>query len=151
MKVDSNNAATGIEPSPKKIRMESEDQDLLLIAKLSENATIPTRGSDKAAGYDLYSAEVNQILILCRIFSLSLFQDTSIPARGKGLVKTDIQIKVPHGTYGRVAPRSGLAWKHHIDIGAGVVDEDYRGNVGKFHYISVNVAFNICYCRCGDV
>ena len=64
MKVDSNNAATGIEPSPKKIRMESEDKDLLLIAKLSENATIPTRGSDKAAGYDLYSAEVNQILIL---------------------------------------------------------------------------------------
>lgn len=26
--------------------------------------------------------------------------------------------------------RSGLAWKHHIDIGAGVVDEDYRGNIG---------------------
>ena len=60
MKVDSNNAATGIEPSPKKIRMESEDKDLLLIAKLSENATIPTRGSDKAAGYDLYSAEVTR-------------------------------------------------------------------------------------------
>ena len=47
-------------------------------------------------------------------------------------MKTDLQIKVPHGTYGRVAPRSGLAWKHHIDIGAGVVDEDYRGNVGEF-------------------
>ncbi len=30
-----------------------------------------------------------------------------------------------------MAPRSGLAWKNHIDIGAGVVDEDYRGNVGK--------------------
>ena len=59
-------------------------------------------------------------------------QDATIPARGKGLVKTDLQIKVPHGTYGRVAPRSGLAWKHHIDIGAGVVDEDYRGNVGEF-------------------
>ena len=56
MKVDSNTAATGIEPSPKKLRVEAEDQ--LLIAKLSENATIPTRGSDKAAGYDLYSAEV---------------------------------------------------------------------------------------------
>jgi len=126
MKVDSNNAATGIEPSPKKIRMESEDQDLLLIAKLSENATIPTRGSDKAAGYDLYSAE-----------------DTSIPARGKGLVKTDIQIKVPHGTYGRVAPRSGLAWKHHIDIGAGVVDEDYRGNVGVVMFNHADAAFEV--------
>ena len=30
-----------------------------------------------------------------------------------------------------MAPRSGLAWKNHIDIGAGVVDEDYRGNVGE--------------------
>ena len=30
-----------------------------------------------------------------------------------------------------MAPRSGLAWKQHIDIGAGVVDEDYRGNVGE--------------------
>ena len=64
------------------------------------------------------------------IFSLS--QDTEVPARGKGLVKTDIQIKVPSGTYGRIAPRSGLSWKNHIDIGAGVVDEDYRGNVGEF-------------------
>ena len=37
--------------------------------------------------------------------------------------------QVPHGTYGRVAPRSGLAAKHFIDTGAGVIDEDYRGNV----------------------
>ena len=59
-------------------------------------------------------------------------QDIEVPARGKGLVKTDIQIKVPSGTYGRIAPRSGLSWKNHIDIGAGVVDEDYRGNVGQF-------------------
>ena len=58
-------------------------------------------------------------------------QDATISARGKGLVKTDLQIRVPHGTYGRVAPRSGLARKNHIDIGAGVVDEDYRGNVGE--------------------
>merc|ERR1712025_198309 len=96
-----------------KLKLDDAASDRLLVATLSENATIPTRGSARAAGYYLYSAE-----------------DLSIPARGKGLVKTDIQIKVPHGTYGRVAPRSGLAWKNHIDIGAGVVDEDYRGNVG---------------------
>jgi dUTP pyrophosphatase len=34
------------------------------------------------------------------------------------------------GCYGRIAPRSSLAWKNHIDVGAGVVDADYRGNVG---------------------
>ena len=56
--------------------------------------------------------------------------DTIIPARGKELVKTGLSIKLPHGTYGRVAPRSGLAWKNFIDTGAGVIDEDYRGEVG---------------------
>lgn len=43
---------------------------------------------------------------------------------------TDLAVEVPAGCYGRVAPRSGLAAKHHIDVGAGVIDEDYRGNVG---------------------
>ena len=56
--------------------------------------------------------------------------DCVIPARGKGIAKTDLSISIPSGTYARVAPRSGLAVKHFIDTGAGVVDEDYRGNVG---------------------
>ncbi|XP_023672961.1 deoxyuridine 5'-triphosphate nucleotidohydrolase isoform X1 [Paramormyrops kingsleyae] len=86
---------------------------VLKFARLSENATIPTRGSTKAAGYDLYSA----------------YEYTLAPM-DKALVKTDIQIAVPPGCYGRVAPRSGLAAKNFIDVGAGVVDEDYRGNVG---------------------
>lgn len=46
------------------------------------------------------------------------------------MVKTGLQIAIPPGTYARVAPRSGLAVKHFIDTGAGVVDEDYRGEVG---------------------
>ena len=70
-------------------------------------------GSARSAGYDLRSA-----------------YDCVVPAMGKAIVKTDIQIRVPEGTYGRIAPRSGLAAKHHIDVGAGVVDEDYTGNVG---------------------
>lgn len=53
-----------------------------------------------------------------------------IPAQGKAIVPTDISIAVPEGTYGRVAPRSGLAVKHFLDVGAGVIDEDYRGPVG---------------------
>ncbi|KAL1007560.1 hypothetical protein UPYG_G00088380 [Umbra pygmaea] len=86
---------------------------VLKFAKLSEHATAPTRGSAKAAGYDMYSA-----------------YDYNIGPLDKAIVKTDIQIAVPSGYYGRVAPRSGLAAKHFIDVGAGVVDEDYRGNVG---------------------
>ena len=43
---------------------------------------------------------------------------------------TDISIAIPTGMYGRVAPRSGLAVKHFLDVGAGVIDCDYRGPVG---------------------
>ncbi|KAK0632357.1 Deoxyuridine 5'-triphosphate nucleotidohydrolase [Immersiella caudata] len=84
----------------------------LLIKKLSGKARLPTRGSAFAAGYDLYAA-----------------RETIIPARGKALVDTDISMAVPAGTYGRIAPRSGLAAKNFIDTGAGVIDADYRGQV----------------------
>lgn len=84
----------------------------LLVKRLSELATLPTKGSSLAAGYDLHAA-----------------YDYIIKARGKEMVKTDLQIALPSGCYGRIAPRSGLAWKHSIDVGAGVIDEDYRGPV----------------------
>ena len=53
-----------------------------------------------------------------------------VPAKGRVIVPTGLAIAAPPGTYARVAPRSGLAVKHFIDTGAGVVDEDYRGEVG---------------------
>lgn len=53
-----------------------------------------------------------------------------VPGRGQALVKTDLSVAIPPGTYGRVAPRSGLALKKSIDTGAGVIDEDYRGPLG---------------------
>jgi len=48
---------------------------------------------------------------------------------GKCLVETDIRVELPPGTYGRIAPRSGIAVRCHVDIAAGVVDPDYTGNV----------------------
>jgi len=80
----------------------------LLVKKLSPEATLPTRGSSGAAGYDLSSAK-----------------DCIVPARGKALVPTDLSIAIPYGTYARIGPRSGLAWKNSIDVGAGIVDFDY--------------------------
>ncbi|RCN31640.1 deoxyuridine 5'-triphosphate nucleotidohydrolase, domain protein [Ancylostoma caninum] len=44
-------------------------------------------------------------------------------------VSTGLQVELPYGYYGRVAPRSGLAAKNFIDVGAGVVDSDYRGEL----------------------
>ncbi len=104
-------------------------------------------------GYDLFAAE-----------------GTTIEAGGKGIVKTNIAMRMPNGVYGRIAPRftcfsalthieppsryfldipsyqsviniciicfvfdrtrSGLACKNHIDCGAGVIDADYRGDIG---------------------
>ena len=45
------------------------------------------------------------------------------------MVTTDIAVEIPKNCYGRVAPRSGLASKHSIHVGAGVIDSDYRGAV----------------------
>lgn len=53
----------------------------LLVKKLSDKGRLPTRGSAFAAGYDLYAAK-----------------DTTVPARGKVLVSTDISIACPAGT-----------------------------------------------------
>lgn len=86
--------------------------DELKVYLRSDKATLPTKGSALAAGYDIYAAE-----------------DAVIPGHGQGMVSTDISVVVPIGTYGRVAPRSGLAAKHGISTGAGVVDADYRGEI----------------------
>ncbi|XXQ35230.1 Deoxyuridine 5'-triphosphate nucleotidohydrolase [Plasmodiophora brassicae] len=85
----------------------------LAVKRLTPSAVLPSRGSAFSAGYDLSSSEA-----------------CVVPAHGKALVPTGLSIALPAGVYGRIAPRSGLAWKHHIDVGAGVVDRDYRGPVG---------------------
>lgn len=52
-----------------------------------------------------------------------------IPARGKQLIATGIRLKLPPGHVGLIWPRSGLAIKHSLDCGAGVIDSEYRGEV----------------------
>ena len=82
------------------------------VKKLHPDAKIPTRGSEFAAGVDLYSIET-----------------VEIPPQGKAMIATGIAVSVPANTYLRIAPRSGLAAKHGIDVLAGVVDSDYRGEI----------------------
>ncbi|XP_060824106.1 deoxyuridine 5'-triphosphate nucleotidohydrolase, mitochondrial [Bombus pascuorum] len=103
-----------------------EENKMLKFVKLSKNAYAPVKGSEYAAGYDLRSA-----------------YDYLLPAHGKVLVKTDLKIKLPDNTYGRIAPRSGLSWKYHLDIGAGVIDPDYRGNVLVMLFNHSDVDFKI--------
>ena len=95
-----------------------------MFAKLTPFGYEPVKASLRSAGWDVKSA-----------------YNYSIPPFGKQLCLTDIQICVPKNTYARVAARSSLALKSHLGIGAGVIDEDFRGNVavllfnhGSNHY-----------------
>ena len=85
---------------------------VLQVKLLHPDAALPKRGSELAAGYDLCAVESSVIH----------------PGR-RGVVSTGIAIRVPPGTYGRIAPRSGLAVKSGIQVGAGVVDMDYTGEI----------------------
>lgn len=81
--------------------------------RLHRAAKLPTRGSALSAGLDLYSIE-------------------SVVLTGHGglaAVRTGLSVAIPPGFYGRVAPRSGLAVKHGLDVLAGVIDSDYRGEI----------------------
>ena len=89
------------------------DEGVVKVKRLNNNARIPVKGTPEAAGYDLAAA-----------------QTAVCPAHGKVLVKTGLSLAMPSGCYGRIAPRSGLALKKFIDVGAGVVDADYRGELG---------------------
>jgi len=99
----------------------------LLVKLLSKTAQRPKAGSEGAAGMDLYADA-----------------ELTIEPNGKALVPLNIAVKVPWGYYGRIAPRSSLAYKHHIDVGAGVVDCDYMGPVGVVLFnLSPDTAFKV--------
>lgn len=82
------------------------------IKLLSEFAKVPERKTSSAAGYDLFAAE-----------------DFTLAPLSSYAVATDIAVAIPVGYYGRIAPRSGLAFRNGIDVFGGVIDSDYRGNI----------------------
>ena len=85
--------------------------------KLREDALKPTRGSEEAAGYDLYVPQNENGI--------------GIPAHETKLIDTGIAIELPKGTFGAIFARSGLATKQGLRPAncVGVVDADYRGEV----------------------
>jgi dUTP pyrophosphatase len=80
--------------------------------KLRPDAIIPSKATAGSIGLDLCSVESYVIAPLQR-----------------AVISTGLTVKLPDGVYGRVAPRSGLAVKHGIDVGAGVIDPDYTGEI----------------------
>ena len=89
------------------------EEGIVKIKRMNVNAKLPVRGAAGAVGYDLAVAESAVVL-----------------AHNKCMVKTGLAIAIPPSCYGRITPRSGLALKKFRDVGVGVIDSDYRGEIG---------------------
>ena len=76
-------------------------------------------------------------------YDLFSSHDYFIPPFGKASIQTDIAVAVPSGTYARIAPRSGMSLKSHIAVGAGVIDQDYRGGVGVVLFNHSDQSFEV--------
>lgn len=86
---------------------------MIKFKRLTSSAIMPTRGSDQAAGIDLYAD--------C---------EATIRPGGRKLIGTGVAMSVASWLHGQIWPRSGLATKRGIHVGAGIVDSDYRGEIG---------------------
>lgn len=91
--------------------------DLLSFKRLDPRAVLPARGSPLSAGLDIYSIE-----------------DIAIEPGQRLIARTGLAVAIPEGYYGRLAPRSGLATLNGLDVLAGVIDADYRGEIGCLLY-----------------
>lgn len=84
------------------------------VKRLKENARIPTRGSEEAAGYDLYAA---------------IDKPVRIAPHKTAKIGTGLSFSLPYGSFGAIFARSGLATKQGLRPAncVGVCDSDYRG------------------------
>lgn len=84
------------------------------IKKVDERAKLPTRGSNSAAGYDLYALD-----------------SVTIEGGQTAFIDTGLSIEIPEGYFGAIYARSGLACKHNLRPAncVGIIDSDYRGNI----------------------
>ena len=89
-----------------------DEQNYIQVKLLSNSAQVPSRATNQSAGLDLHAPK-----------------NGSIPPNTRTLIPIDIAMQLPKSTYGRIAPRSGLSLRG-IDVAGGVVDSDYRGNIG---------------------
>ena len=84
------------------------------VKKLNDLAKLPTRGSEHAAGYDLYAATD---------YNIEIQPHTTVK------IGTGLSFELPQGTFAAIFPRSGIATKRGLRPAncVGVCDSDYRG------------------------
>ena len=85
---------------------------MIKVKKMTETAVIPTRGSEQAAGLDLY-ADGNFV----------------VKAGTHAIIPTGVAVAIPDGYCGQVWPRSGVSVRYGVDVLAGVIDSDYTGEI----------------------
>lgn len=109
--------------------MEERNKEKLLFHCEAPNLDQLVKAHPTDAGYDIRCAE----------------HTVTIPAREYKLVSTKTSVAIPEGYVGIVKPRSGLALKNGIDVGAGVIDAGYRGEVGVLLFNHSDADFTIKY------
>lgn len=97
---------------------------------LNEKARVPERASAHAAGFDLYATGNHVAMPGAHV-----------------VIPLGIAIEMPPGYYGRIAPRSGLAVRYGINIHAGVIDPDYRGELSV---VAINHGSSTWHIHEGD-
>jgi dUTP pyrophosphatase len=91
-----------------------ENQKMILRCKLlNPMAKLPQIQKSGDAGYDLYYCG----------------EEIRLAPNQRILLDTGIVMEIPEGAYGKISPRSGLAWKCGIDVLGGVIDSGYRGEI----------------------
>ncbi|KAG6534361.1 hypothetical protein ZIOFF_008247 [Zingiber officinale] len=100
-----------IEDTPSE-RYSSTTEPHILVNKISPCAVTPTRQTEGSVGLDISASHA-----------------AIIEPYGRDLIHTWLRIEIPYGYYGRLASRSSMAWKTGIEVGAGVIDSDYQGEV----------------------
>ena len=87
------------------------------IKKLTTTAKTPLRGSNEAAGYDLY-ADVGDNFV-----AIEPHTTVKIP--------TGLSMEIPDGYFGAIFARSGLATREGLRPcqGVAVIDQDFRGEI----------------------
>ena len=90
------------------------------VKRINEKAKLPTRGSEQAAGYDLYSC-----------FPDDWGERLELQPHDTIKIPIGLQMELPRGYYGAIVARSGLATKQGLRPANayGVIDSDYRGSV----------------------
>lgn len=103
----------------------------LRIRRFREGAVMPSRGSDLAAGFDLYAWTPEQASEQPGRSQISIPSGCMMP------VKTGLNMRIPAGYEVQIRPRSGLAFKNQITVQntPGTIDADYDGDGEKFEVV----------------